>query len=147
MFMGIAVASGVPPALGLITGMVGGLVVGFLAGSPLQVSGPAAGLAVIVWESARWRRLSSKACLAAIVGLITIAVIVACTRFRPTRLAFLPAPLMAVVIGVVAVYVGGFQIKYVDVPSNLLDAIMWPTRDSLAVLGDPAIWGAAAHWR
>ena len=29
------------PALGLITGIVGGLVVGSLAGSPLQVSGPA----------------------------------------------------------------------------------------------------------
>lgn len=48
--MGIAIASGVPPALGLITGIVGGLVVGFLAGSPLQVSGPAAGLTVLVWE-------------------------------------------------------------------------------------------------
>lgn len=48
--MGISIASGVPPALGLITGIVGGLVVGFLAGSPLQVSGPAAGLAVIIWE-------------------------------------------------------------------------------------------------
>ena len=48
--MGIAIASGVPPALGLVTGIVGGLVVGLLAGSPLQVSGPAAGLAVIVWE-------------------------------------------------------------------------------------------------
>ncbi|HUQ90217.1 MAG TPA: SulP family inorganic anion transporter [Bryobacteraceae bacterium] len=34
--MGIAIASGVPPALGLITGVVGGLVVGALAGSPLQ---------------------------------------------------------------------------------------------------------------
>ncbi|MFW6031615.1 MAG: SulP family inorganic anion transporter [Myxococcota bacterium] len=48
--MGIAIASGAPPALGLITGMVGGLLVGFLAGSPLQVSGPAAGLAVLVYE-------------------------------------------------------------------------------------------------
>lgn len=48
--MGIAIASGVPPALGLITGIVGGLVVGPIAGSPLQVSGPAAGLAVIVFE-------------------------------------------------------------------------------------------------
>ena len=33
--MGIAIASNVPPALGLITGIVGGLVVGFLAGAPL----------------------------------------------------------------------------------------------------------------
>lgn len=48
--MGIAIASGVPPALGLVTGIVGGLVVGTLAGSPLQVSGPAAGLAVMVYE-------------------------------------------------------------------------------------------------
>jgi MFS superfamily sulfate permease-like transporter len=46
--MGIANACGVPPALGLITGIVGGIVVGFLAGCPLQVSGPAAGLVVVV---------------------------------------------------------------------------------------------------
>lgn len=46
--LGIANACGVPPALGLITGIIGGLVVGSLAGSPLQVSGPAAGLVVIL---------------------------------------------------------------------------------------------------
>ena len=46
--IGIAVAVGVSPARALITGIIGGLVVGFLAGSPLQVSGPAAGLFVIV---------------------------------------------------------------------------------------------------
>ena len=46
--IGIAVAVGVSPARALMTGIVGGLVVGFLAGSPLQVSGPAAGLFVIV---------------------------------------------------------------------------------------------------
>ncbi|MEQ4576721.1 MAG: SulP family inorganic anion transporter, partial [Gammaproteobacteria bacterium] len=51
--MGIAIASGVPPAAGLITGIVGGLVVGVLAGSPLQVSGPAAGMAVLVFELVR----------------------------------------------------------------------------------------------
>jgi MFS superfamily sulfate permease-like transporter len=48
--MGIAVASGMPPATGIITGIIGGLVVGALAGCPLQVSGPAAGLSVIVWQ-------------------------------------------------------------------------------------------------
>lgn len=46
--IGIAVAVGVSPALGLITGIIGGLVVGSVAGSPLQVSGPAASLFVIV---------------------------------------------------------------------------------------------------
>ena len=48
--MGIAIASGVPPALGLATGVIGGIIVGSISGSPLQVSGPAAGLAVIVFQ-------------------------------------------------------------------------------------------------
>jgi MFS superfamily sulfate permease-like transporter len=48
--MGIALASGAPIAAGLITGIVGGIVAGTLAGCPLQVSGPAAGLTVIVYE-------------------------------------------------------------------------------------------------
>ncbi|WP_370638886.1 SulP family inorganic anion transporter [Croceicoccus sp. Ery5] len=48
--MGIAIASGVPAEKGLITGIIGGIVVGLFAGSPLQVSGPAAGLAVIVFD-------------------------------------------------------------------------------------------------
>lgn len=46
--IGIAVAVGVNPARALITGIVGGLIVGIFSGSPLQVSGPAAGLFVIV---------------------------------------------------------------------------------------------------
>lgn len=48
--MGIAIASGVPVAAGLITGIVGGLIVGWFSGAPLQVSGPAAGLTVIVYQ-------------------------------------------------------------------------------------------------
>src|SRR3954465_11582943 len=51
--MGIAIASGVHPAAGIVTGIVGGIVVGSLGGSPLQVSGPAAGLTVIVAELVR----------------------------------------------------------------------------------------------
>lgn len=46
--IGIAVAVGVSPTRALITGIIGGMVVGFFSGSPLQVSGPAAGLFVIV---------------------------------------------------------------------------------------------------
>ncbi|WP_445398511.1 SulP family inorganic anion transporter [Streptomyces sp. LE64] len=48
--IGVAAASGVPVSLGIISGIVGGLVVGFLPGSTFQVSGPAAGLAVLVLE-------------------------------------------------------------------------------------------------
>jgi MFS superfamily sulfate permease-like transporter len=46
--LGIALASGAPLFSGLIAGMVGGIVVGSISGSSLGVSGPAAGLAVIV---------------------------------------------------------------------------------------------------
>lgn len=46
--LGIALASGAPLFAGLIAGVVGGIVVGSLSGSALGVSGPAAGLAVIV---------------------------------------------------------------------------------------------------
>jgi MFS superfamily sulfate permease-like transporter len=46
--MGIALAVGAPPAAGLTSGIIGGVVVGLLGGSPLQVSGPAAGLIVLV---------------------------------------------------------------------------------------------------
>jgi carbonic anhydrase len=48
--LGIAVASGAPILAGLIAAIVGGLVAGALGGSPLQVSGPAAGLTVVVAE-------------------------------------------------------------------------------------------------
>ncbi len=46
--LGIALASGAPLFSGIIAGIVGGIVVGMVSGSPLGVSGPAAGLAVIV---------------------------------------------------------------------------------------------------
>jgi MFS superfamily sulfate permease-like transporter len=46
--LGIALASGAPLYSGLIAGIVGGIVVASLSGSPAGVSGPAAGLAVIV---------------------------------------------------------------------------------------------------
>lgn len=49
--LGIALASGAPPLSGIIAGIVGGTVVALLSGSPLGVSGPAAGLAVIVFNA------------------------------------------------------------------------------------------------
>lgn len=70
--MGIAIASGVPPALGLITGIVGGLVVGLIAGSPLQVSGPAAGLTVIVWEIVHQHGLAMLGTVVLAAGLIQV---------------------------------------------------------------------------
>jgi SulP family sulfate permease len=49
--LGIALASGAPSFAGIIAGIVGGLIVGSLSGSNLSVSGPAAGLTVVVADS------------------------------------------------------------------------------------------------
>lgn len=46
--LGIALASGAPLYAGILSGIIGGLVVSLLSGSPLAVSGPAAGLSTMV---------------------------------------------------------------------------------------------------
>lgn len=49
--LGIALASGTPIYSGLLSGIIGGLVVTLISGSQLAVSGPAAGLTTIVAAS------------------------------------------------------------------------------------------------
>ena len=71
--MGIAIASGVPPAAGLITGVIGGIVVGAFAGSPLLVSGPAAGLAVLVFELVRDHGLVALGPVVLLAGAMQLA--------------------------------------------------------------------------
>ncbi len=72
--LGIALASGAPLFAGIIAGIVGGIVVGIASGSPLGVSGPAAGLAVIVLTSitalGSWPAFLLAVVLAGIIQLI-----------------------------------------------------------------------------
>src|SRR5215469_12970433 len=70
--MGIAIASGAPPAAGLITGIIGGIVAGSLSGCPLQVSGPAAGLAVIVYELIQKHGLAALGPIIVMAGLLQV---------------------------------------------------------------------------
>ncbi len=222
--MGIAIASGAPPAAGLMTGIIGGLVVGFLAGSPLQVSGPAAGLSVIVYELiakydfatlgvivlaagaiqlvagllklGQWFRAVSPAViqgmlagigvlifssqfhvmvdddprgggianlvsipiaiwkglvpsetnpqnqLAAVIGLITVLAIVGWS-YVPRKLRVIPAPLVAVVLGTMAASIFGLEIRKIDVPANLMDAVQLPTFATLGALASGSVILAA----
>ncbi|MEU1211680.1 SulP family inorganic anion transporter [Streptomyces sp. NPDC005791] len=71
--VGVAVASGVPAELGLITGIVGGLVTGCMRGSSLQVSGPAAGLTVLVFEAVRTYGLPALGVIVLTTGLLQLA--------------------------------------------------------------------------
>ncbi|MGW1813927.1 SulP family inorganic anion transporter [Streptomyces sp. NPDC002125] len=71
--VGVAVASGVPAELGLITGIVGGLVTGVMRGSSLQVSGPAAGLTVLVFEAVQSFGLAALGVIVLTAGLLQLA--------------------------------------------------------------------------
>ncbi len=71
--LGIAVASGAPPFSGVIAGVVGGLVVSLVSGSQLSVSGPAAGLTVIVATGIEKLGLDALLLAVALSGLIQLA--------------------------------------------------------------------------
>ncbi len=71
--VGVAVASGVPAELGLVTGIVGGLVTGLMRGSSLQVSGPAAGLTVLVFEAVSEFGVKTLGVIVLISGLLQLA--------------------------------------------------------------------------
>ncbi|MFD5637740.1 SulP family inorganic anion transporter [Streptomyces sp. NPDC127077] len=71
--VGVAIASGVPAELGLVTGIVGGLVAGTLPGSSLQVSGPAAGLTVLVYEAVQSYGVQALGVLVLGAGLVQLA--------------------------------------------------------------------------
>lgn len=72
--LGIALASGAPLFAGIIAGIVGGIVVAIASGSSLGVSGPAAGLAVIVLTSiatlGSWPAFLLAVLLAGVIQLI-----------------------------------------------------------------------------
>ncbi|MCO8162417.1 SulP family inorganic anion transporter [Pseudomonas sp. 21LCFQ010] len=219
--MGIAIASGMPPAKGLITGIIGGLVVGFLAGSPLQVSGPAAGLAVLVFELVRthgmamlgpilllagllqllagrfklgcWFRVTAPAVVygmlagigvlivlsqihvmfdsgpkpsgldnligfpttlmqaigpgsgmqAGLLGLGTIAVMYGWEKLRPQSLRFVPGALLGVGIATAVSLYLALEVKRVQVPADLTEAIDWLRVEDLVNLANPSVLIAA----
>ncbi|MBG0851730.1 SulP family inorganic anion transporter [Streptomyces spinoverrucosus] len=71
--VGVAVASGVPAELGLVTGIVGGIVTGLMPGSSLQVSGPAAGLTVLVFEAVSEFGVATLGVIVLMAGLLQLA--------------------------------------------------------------------------
>ena len=127
--MGIAIASGVPPEKGLVTGIIGGIVVGMLAGSPLQVSGPAAGLAVIVFEFVRDHGLSALGPMLVLAGVIQFVAGVA--RLGGLFRAVSPAVVHGMLAGIGALIVAGqFHILFDAKPmsSGLANLAAMPGR-------------------
>jgi MFS superfamily sulfate permease-like transporter len=71
--LGIAVASGVSPEKGIISGFIGGVVAGALSGAPLQVSGPANSLIVIVADAVAQIGLSGLGVAVFLAGVMQIS--------------------------------------------------------------------------
>ncbi len=136
--MGIAIASGVPPEKGLVTGIIGGIVVGLLAGSPLQVSGPAAGLAVIVFEIVQRHGLAALGPILVVAGLIQF--LAGVMKLGGWFRAISPAVVHGMLAGIgVLIVVGQFHVLFDARPlaSGLENLVAIPGR--ILGLGGPAI--------
>lgn len=115
--MGIAIASGMPPAAGLITGIVGGILVGALSGAPLQVSGPAAGLSVMVFEIVQRQGVAVMAMAVLIGGAIQLAA--GLLKFGQWFRAVSPAVIRGMLTGIgVLIFASQFHVMVDDAPRS-----------------------------
>ncbi|ATB49043.1 SulP family inorganic anion transporter [Corallococcus macrosporus] len=96
--MGIALASGAPIVSGLIAGVIGGLVVGIFGGVPLQVSGPAAGLAVMVFGFIQQMGLAMTCAAVAVAGVVQM--ILGGLKVARGALAISPAVIHGMMAGI-----------------------------------------------
>jgi MFS superfamily sulfate permease-like transporter len=115
--MGVAIASGAPVSAGLITGIVGGLVVGVLSGCPLSVSGPAAGLTVIIYDIIQRFGLEMMGLIVLIAGLIQIAA--GALRLGQWFRAVSPAVVRGMLAGIgVLIFASQFHVMVDDEPKG-----------------------------
>lgn len=89
--LGIALASGAPVAAGLVGAVVGGVVVGVLGGSAVQISGPAAGLTLIVAQMVATFGWQGACAITAAAGVVQLAL----STFRVAGLALAVSPAVA----------------------------------------------------
>jgi MFS superfamily sulfate permease-like transporter len=164
--MGISIASGLPPTAGIITGIIGGIVVGLLAGSPLQASGPAAGLSVLVFNLVEAHGLVLVGVIVMFAGVLQM--IAAGLKLGQWFRAVSPAVIHGMLAGIgILILVAQFHVMFdgkpigtgiqnlLAMPKTLLDAIQ--AKDSrltagllgLLTIGTIFGWGALApkSWR
>lgn len=135
--IGIAIASGAPVMAGLIAAVVGGVVVGLVGGSPLQVSGPAAGLTVVV--AGLVANFGWKVTCAITVGAGLLQILFGLSRIAGAALAIAPVVVHAMLAGIgvtialqqIHVLLGGSSSSsavdnITGLPAQLLD-LDWPS--------------------
>ncbi|MGW2745848.1 bifunctional SulP family inorganic anion transporter/carbonic anhydrase [Streptomyces sp. NPDC001450] len=96
--LGIALATGAPLQAGLVAAAVGGLVAGRLGGSPLQVSGPAAGLTVVTADLIHRYGWQATCGITVLAGLAQLGL--GCLRVARGALAVSPAVVHGMLAGI-----------------------------------------------
>ncbi|WP_424212302.1 SulP family inorganic anion transporter [Streptomyces sp. BI20] len=138
--VGIAVASGVPVGAGIVTGVVGGLVVGVLGGGAAHVSGPAVGLAAVVYGAVREFGLPALGVLVFAAGVVQVALgLLRCGRWFGAVSA---AVTRGMLVGVGAVLLLGWSYAV----GGAVDR--WAVALGVGTVGVSVLWGwAPGRWR
>lgn len=137
MSLGLAVAMDAPLEAGLISAAVGGIVAGLLGGTPLQVSGPSAGLTVVTAELIQvygWRTTC-----AITIGAGLLQLLLGSLRAARSALAVSPAIVHGTLAGIgVAIALAQLHIVLGGSPesSAVSNALTLPAR--LAQVGPAA---------
>ena len=96
--LGIAVASDAPVTAGLIAAAVGGILAGTFGGAPLQVSGPAAGMTVVVAETVSEFGWEATCAITVMAGLVQL--LLGASRLGRYALAISPTVVTAMLAGI-----------------------------------------------
>ncbi|MEU6272406.1 SulP family inorganic anion transporter [Streptomyces populi] len=122
--LGIALATGAPLQAGLVAAAAGGLVVGRLGGSPLQVSGPAAGLTLVTAELIHRYGWRATCAITVFAGIAQLGL--GCLRVARTALAVSPAIVHGMLAGIgVTIAVAQLHIVLGGTPqSSVLDNLV-----------------------
>ncbi|MEU1483846.1 SulP family inorganic anion transporter [Streptomyces sp. NPDC005752] len=142
MSLGLAVAMDAPLAAGLVSAAIGGIVAGLLGGTPLQVSGPSAGLTVVTAELIQiygWRTTC-----AITIGAGLLQVLLGSLKAARSALAVSPAIVHGTLAGIgVAIALAQLHIVLGDTPqsSALENALSLPSH--LAKLEPAALFVGA----
>lgn len=135
--LGIAMASKAPPVAGILSGVIGGLIVASLGGSPMQVSGPANSLIVLVMLVVQQYGLGMLGVIVLAAGTCQLAAGLA--RVGQVFRAIPPSIVHGLMTGfAVIIFAGQFHVMLDDLPRA-------KTVDNLLSM-PTAIWEALILW-
>lgn len=115
--IGISIACGLPIYSGIVSGIIGGIVVGLFSGNSLQVSGPAAGLILIIVDIIQTQGVEKLFLIIFLVGLIQIAFGI--LSFGKWFRAISPAIIQGMLAGIgISIFLSQFHIMLDSSPQN-----------------------------